>query len=268
MLIDGIGFLKSTAAEIPPLCRESHILPKGSVHGEGAKPLECDILFERDVPVRMRDGVTIYTDIFRPVTNDPVPGIVAWSPYGKDKHRLDIPWYVAAGKLSNLQKFEGPDPGYWCAKGYAVLQPDARGVGNSEGNVWHWGHRRGQGCLRPDRMGRRAELVQREPRHGRDLLAGHHPVAHRGARPAPSESHRAVGRRRRRRLLRVFAVQRTLNLIIIRTGVLLNVKKRVPRKVSKFFNTLRGFSKFKEMCERCSAFCLRRIAVTGFGFHP
>ena len=139
MLINGIEFLKSEAHVIPPLRRESRVLPKGSVHGEGAKPLECDILFERDVPVKMRDGVTIYTDIFRPVTEEAVPGIVAWSPYGKDKHRLDIPWFVAAEKLSNLQKFEGPDPGYWCAKGYAVLQPDARGVGNSEGNVWHWG---------------------------------------------------------------------------------------------------------------------------------
>ena len=43
-------------------------------------------------------------------------------------------------------------------------------------------------------------------------------------------------------LLRVFAVQRTLNFIIVRTGVLFNDKKRVPRKVLKFFNTLRGFS--------------------------
>lgn len=46
-------------------------------------PLQVDIVFERDVAVRMRDGVTIYTNGLRPAGAGNVPVIVAWSPYGK-----------------------------------------------------------------------------------------------------------------------------------------------------------------------------------------
>ena len=56
----------------------SRILPKGSVHRKGALPLPCDILFERDVAVPMRDGVTIYIDIFRPPDSEKIPAIVSW----------------------------------------------------------------------------------------------------------------------------------------------------------------------------------------------
>ena len=35
----------------------------------------------------------------------------------------------------SLEKFEGIDPGLWVAKGYAVINIDARGVGNSDGYV-------------------------------------------------------------------------------------------------------------------------------------
>jgi len=47
----------------------SFLLKKGTVRREGALPLPCDIVFERDVALKMRDGTTIYTDIFRPVGN-------------------------------------------------------------------------------------------------------------------------------------------------------------------------------------------------------
>ena len=45
--------------------------------------LPCDILFERDVAVPMRDGVIIYVDIYRPTGSEKIPAIIAWSPYGK-----------------------------------------------------------------------------------------------------------------------------------------------------------------------------------------
>ena len=38
-------------------------LRKGSIHRKGALPLPCDIIFDRDVAVPMRDGTTIYVDI-------------------------------------------------------------------------------------------------------------------------------------------------------------------------------------------------------------
>ena len=60
------------------------VLPKGFVQKKGALPLPCDIIFERDVAVALRDGTIIYTDIFRPVGRTHLPAIVAWSPYGKE----------------------------------------------------------------------------------------------------------------------------------------------------------------------------------------
>ena len=39
---------------------------------------------------------------------------------------------------SGLTKFEAPDPSYWCAHGYAVCNPDMRGIAHSEGE-YHYG---------------------------------------------------------------------------------------------------------------------------------
>lgn len=60
------------------------LLKKGSVRLKGYMPLPCDIILERDVPVTLRDGITIYTDIFRPNDNERHPAIMAMSPYGKE----------------------------------------------------------------------------------------------------------------------------------------------------------------------------------------
>lgn len=67
----------------PGFKQETLILKAGTVRREGAMPLPCDILLERDVPIKLRDGVTIYTDVFRPVNEENCPAILAWSPYGK-----------------------------------------------------------------------------------------------------------------------------------------------------------------------------------------
>lgn len=45
--------------------------------------MPADIVFEKDVAVTLRDGVTIYVDVFRPAGTEPVPVIMVWSPYGK-----------------------------------------------------------------------------------------------------------------------------------------------------------------------------------------
>ena len=102
--------------------------------------VENGIRIERDVAVKMRDGVTIYTDIYRPEGATNVPAIVAWSPYGKqplDRDRIGVPQGKGFGltTVSPMAKFEGPDPAYWCQQGYAVINPDARGAFLSEGNI-------------------------------------------------------------------------------------------------------------------------------------
>ena len=60
----------------PGFKQETLILKAGTVRREGAMPLPCDILLERDVPIKLRDGVTIYTDVFRPVNEENCPAIL------------------------------------------------------------------------------------------------------------------------------------------------------------------------------------------------
>lgn len=131
-------------SDYPGFRQEVRVLKKGSVNGENAKPLDCDIVFERDVPVKLRDGVTIYTDIFRLDTQEKIPAIIAWTPYGKHFHIHDFPGGIPRETVSNLQKQECPDPGFWCAHGYAVVQPDTRGAWNSEGDTVQWGEEEGK----------------------------------------------------------------------------------------------------------------------------
>ena len=68
----------------PGFKQESQVLPKSSVHKAGALALPCDILWERDVAVRLRDGVIIYADIYRPANAKyAVPAIIAAGPFGR-----------------------------------------------------------------------------------------------------------------------------------------------------------------------------------------
>lgn len=125
------------------------MLTKGTVVSDGALPLPCDIFFERDVAVPLRDGTIIYANIFLPAIAMNVPAIIAWSPYGKEGGQSlldDVPNRagVPKGALSGLEKWEGPDPAYWCDHGYAVVHPDARGAYMSQGDIYFWGTQEGR----------------------------------------------------------------------------------------------------------------------------
>ncbi|MGW6130166.1 CocE/NonD family hydrolase [Cellulomonas sp. NPDC055163] len=116
------------------------------------RALPVDVVLDKDVPVRLRDGVTIYVDVFRPAGAGPVPVIVAWSPYGKGQGTsgsvMGVFGLVGLDNaiVSGLEKFEGPDPAYWCAQGYAVCNPDVRGVVDSEGDSVLWDRQEGRDC--------------------------------------------------------------------------------------------------------------------------
>ena len=136
-------------ARYPGFKPGSTILTKGYLHKEGALPLPTDILFERDVPVTLRDGTVLYTDVFRPVGGTNLPAIIAWSPYGKEKgmtHLDDFPGRagVPQSAVSELQKWEGPDPAYWCSHGYAIINPDSRGAYSSNGDIQAFGGQDGR----------------------------------------------------------------------------------------------------------------------------
>lgn len=121
----------------------STVLEAGSRHTKGGRPLSCDILWEKDVALPLRDGLKVYADIYRPTGEENVPAVVCWAPYGKGGTgfwTLDNPIFprrfgVPKGALSGLESWEAPDPAYWCAQGYAIVQVDARGVFDSEGDV-------------------------------------------------------------------------------------------------------------------------------------
>ena len=133
-----IIFCESTH-DVPPLMSSEKILKKGSVNGDGNYPLPCDIRLLKDVKMQVSDGITLYADIFLPVTEEKVPALIQWCPYNKEIHRIPFPWFVEPERLSGLQRFEGLDPGYWCNEGYAIVHPNARGSGNSEGDIYQWG---------------------------------------------------------------------------------------------------------------------------------
>jgi predicted acyl esterase len=137
-----------------PFGYEKQILPKGYQKTPANKPLDLDIIFEKDVEIVLRDGVRIYVDIYRPAdTNDKkIPIIMPYSPYGKGgggANLMDVVPYrvgVPKSRQSGLEKFEGPDPNEWCQRGYAILDPNARGSFDSEGNLHCWGRKEGQDC--------------------------------------------------------------------------------------------------------------------------
>lgn len=70
-----------------------------------------------------------------------MPIIIAWSPFGKKYNGLSFlphtPWNIGVpdGTLSGLERFEGPDPAVFVNKGFAVVNVDARGAGQSDGDV-------------------------------------------------------------------------------------------------------------------------------------
>ncbi len=117
---------------VPPEQGGCPPLEPRTVHADGMR-------IDYDVGVRLRDGVTIYADVFRPeVESTPVPVIVAWGPYGKHapvkygifpNHGVDPAW------VSHHAGFEAPDPLYWTRHGYAVANVDPRGMWHSEGDA-------------------------------------------------------------------------------------------------------------------------------------
>jgi uncharacterized protein len=128
----------------------SRVLAAGSQLAPRFMRLPIDIQLDKDVAVTLRDGVTIYVDVYRPAGTHPVPVIVAWSPYGKGEGSAPAASGVFdlvgldTGIVSGLHKFEGPDPAFWCAQGYAICNPDMRGVCESEGDSVLWDRQEGR----------------------------------------------------------------------------------------------------------------------------
>ncbi len=108
-------------------------------------PMPADITKDRDVPVRMRDGVTLRLNLFRPAGEGPFPVIMSAHPYGKDEvpklkrgrwslnPQFRIMNQPEPLRISDQTSWEAPDPAWWAQQGYAVINLDTRGGGHSEG---------------------------------------------------------------------------------------------------------------------------------------
>ena len=82
-------------------------LRKGHQSRDGARALSEDMIAEHDVAVKVRDGCTLYCDIYRPVGSDgseKVPAIVAWSPFGKKHTGIDM--------MSKVRGYHTTNSGY------------------------------------------------------------------------------------------------------------------------------------------------------------
>ncbi|KAH6698470.1 Alpha/Beta hydrolase protein [Leptodontidium sp. MPI-SDFR-AT-0119] len=88
------------------------------------------------VPLTSSDGL-VRCNVFRPKTQDRVPAIVTYGPYGKDlPYKTFHPksWEeINPEHKSEHSAWETPDPGYWTKHGYAVVRADERGLGQSPG---------------------------------------------------------------------------------------------------------------------------------------
>jgi predicted acyl esterase len=107
---------------------------------------------ERDVTIMLRDGAMIYADVYRPeLAAGPLPALLAWGPYGKHTGTSRYDMYpnragVQDEWLSPYAIFEGPDPSYWCAHGYALIVADSRGSWCSDGDLHIGGPIEGEGA--------------------------------------------------------------------------------------------------------------------------
>jgi putative CocE/NonD family hydrolase len=85
--------------------------------------LQESVKLEINVAARMRDGINLYADIYRPDDAGKHPAILARSPYNKSESTSSV-----LGGYMNPQKF--------VRNGYAVVFQDLRGTGVSEGEFY------------------------------------------------------------------------------------------------------------------------------------
>jgi putative CocE/NonD family hydrolase len=104
-----------------------------------------DIVIDHDVEVPTRDGTILRANVFRPPGQIGRPVVLSAHPYGKDQlpTRRHGRWtfspqyrvlrQAAPVRFSALTSWEAPDPAWWVAQGFVVVNVDLRGCGTSDG---------------------------------------------------------------------------------------------------------------------------------------
>lgn len=98
-----------------------------------------------NAPIRMKDGVTLRADVFRPIDEGAKsPVIISHGVYAKGlsyQEGYPLQWQkmvtdhpeILEGSSNRYQNWEVTDPERWVPHGYAVVRVDSRGAGWSEG---------------------------------------------------------------------------------------------------------------------------------------
>lgn len=109
------------------------------------EPRPGDLIVERDVEVKTRDGTILRVNVHRPLEGVREPVLLSAHPYGKDNvpHRegrapgmprqYRLMRQAGAIRHSALTGWEAPDPVWWAKRGYVVINADLRGAGRSDG---------------------------------------------------------------------------------------------------------------------------------------
>src|SRR5215213_3523336 len=111
-----------------------------------SEPAEGTVVVLRDQPVVTRDGTILRVNVHLPPGSGSFPTVLCAHPYGKDRVPVRtrrggyrVPFQYRALRqtdrlsYSNLTTWEAPDPAWWTARGYAVVNCDLRGAGTSDG---------------------------------------------------------------------------------------------------------------------------------------
>lgn len=103
-----------------------------------------EMTMEKNVPVTMKDGTTLYVNIFRPLEEGQFPVVISADTYGKDNKpkitNMGANWpTLGTFKTSSFTPEESPDPGYWVPNGYVVVKVALRGSAQSTGRLLPWG---------------------------------------------------------------------------------------------------------------------------------
>ncbi len=127
-----------------PLVELKFRAPLATPGSRGCEPphyhsgIEYGMRVERDVSIRLRDGVEIYADVFRPVGEEAAAPLIAWGPYGKhlpNQPERYLPGAVDPKDVTPRTAFEAPNPDYWVPAGYAVVNVNPRGTWYSGGRA-------------------------------------------------------------------------------------------------------------------------------------
>ncbi len=93
-----------------------------------------DVMLERGVRIKMKDGVELHADIFRPKSDGKFPAILGYHPYDADAQWAPItPRAFSSVSMSqvNQEKGNGPleagDPNFFVRRGYVHVIANIRG---------------------------------------------------------------------------------------------------------------------------------------------